>query len=68
MRVSRVLRVTDIIVNSADVIVVNSVLDVVEVVVSERNAILSDLILSLDIRVSSLILYDLILMIDDLSK
>ena len=62
------LRVTDIIVNSADVIVVNSVLDVVEVVVSERNAILSDLILSLDIRVSSLILYDLILMIDDLSK
>ena len=68
MRVSRVLRVTDIIVNSADVIVVDSVLDVVEVVVSERNAILSDLILSLDIRVGSLILYDLILMIDDLSK
>lgn len=68
MRVSRVLRITDIIVNSANVIVINSVFNVVEVVVSERNAILSHLILSLHIRVGSLILYDLILMIDDLSK
>ena len=68
MRVSGVLRVTDIVVHCADVIVVYSVFDVVEVVVSERDAILGDLILRLDVGVSPLILYDLILMIDDLSE
>jgi hypothetical protein len=68
MRVSRVLRIADVIINSANIIMVDSMLNIIKIVVGKWHTILSNFILSLDAGVGPLILYNLIFRVDDFSE